>query len=119
MVTDGNTVLASNSVFNFSTPILTSIEPGSGLPNRFELAQNFPNPFNPVTRIRFGLPNSADIRLSVYNALGQEVMVLVSGTQEAGYHTVEVDGSQLASGLYFYKLEAGEFLQIRKMLLMK
>jgi hypothetical protein len=83
------------------------------------LAQNSPNPFNPVTRIAFSLPATSETRLSVYNVQGQEVRRLVEGTLEAGQHSVEFEGSGLASGVYYYRLNAGSFTEIRKMTLVK
>ena len=81
--------------------------------------QNYPNPFNPTTSIRFGLPTESNVRLSVFNILGQEVALLVNQTMSAGYHKVDFDASQLTSGLYFYKVQAENFVQVKKMLLMK
>jgi len=85
----------------------------------FALHQNFPNPFNPETMITFDLPQSSEVRLAVINALGQEVVVLASGLLDAGRHNMSFDGSALPSGLYFYHLTAGDFTQMRKMILLK
>jgi hypothetical protein len=89
------------------------------VPLVFELDQNYPNPFNPATLIRYGLPHRASVSLIVYNALGQKVADLAGGMQEAGYHEVQFNGSKLASGVYFYTLTADEFVQTRKLLLVK
>ena len=89
----------------------------SAIPIHFELSQNYPNPFNPSTTIRYGLPHSSFVQLTVYNILGQRVATLVYAGQEAGYHEVQFDGSGLASGVYFYKLQAGTFVEARKLLL--
>jgi hypothetical protein len=86
---------------------------------RFMLDQNYPNPFNPRTTIRYALPEGADVRLSVFNTLGQEVAVLVEGRQEAGYHEAKFDGSALASGVYFYRLRAGAFVLSRSLVLIR
>jgi len=86
---------------------------------RISLAQNFPNPFNPVTVIEFELPKPDYVTLKVYNALGQEVATLVDGAKEAGLHTTKFDGSSLASGLYIYQLKTNDFTSTQKMLLMK
>lgn len=88
-------------------------------PTSFGLAQNHPNPFNPSTTIRYSLAVDGPARLSVYNALGQQVRVLVDGAQAAGEHDVRFDAGQLASGLYIYRLEAGEFVAQQKMVLVK
>jgi serine protease len=100
-------------------------EPGQeAVPSAFELSQNYPNPFNPDTRIMYSLDRSANVRLMVYNLLGQEVARLVDGFRNAGSYEVTWDGrndsgSSVSSGIYFYKLEAGENSAVRKMLLMK
>ena len=92
----------------------------TGVPQSFGLAQNFPNPFNASTTIAFRLSKSAHVRLAVYNSLGQKVASLVDKQMEAGRHTVRFDAGDLPSGVYFYRLEAGdERLQVRKMILLK
>jgi hypothetical protein len=85
----------------------------------YALEQNFPNPFNPETNISFELAEATNVSLRVFNLLGQEVASLVNGPQAAGRHTVSFDGSNLTSGMYVYRLEAGEFSATRKMVLMK
>jgi photosystem II stability/assembly factor-like uncharacterized protein len=85
----------------------------------YELSQNFPNPFNPSTTIRYGLPQRSQVTLTVFNTLGQQVAVLQNGEQEAGYHEVRLDGSGLSSGVYFYRMQAGSFVQTRKFILLR
>ena len=87
--------------------------------SEYAMYQNYPNPFNPETSITFDIVENGPARLAVYNSLGQTVAVLVDGVQSAGRHTVTFDGSALSSGLYFYRLDAGDFTTIRKMVLMK
>jgi hypothetical protein len=87
-------------------------------PGAFTLEQNYPNPFNPSTTIRYGLPSRAHVTLSVSNMLGQEVALLVEETEEAGYHEVKFNVPELASGVYFYRLQAGEFVKTRKLVLL-
>jgi hypothetical protein len=89
------------------------------LPTQFALEQNYPNPFNPTTTIRYALPEAASVKLAVYNALGQEVAVLVQGSQTAGFHEARLDGSGLASGVYVYRLEAGRYTDQKKLVLVK
>jgi hypothetical protein len=90
-----------------------------GIPREFRLEQNFPNPFNPSTTIRYGLPVRSQVTVAVFNTLGQQVAVLQNGEQEAGYHEVQFDGRSLSSGVYFYRIHAGGFVQTHKMLLVK
>lgn len=85
----------------------------------FALAQNYPNPFNPVTKIQYWLPAKSRAKLTIYSSLGKEVQILVNEQQQAGAYEVTFDASQLNSGVYFYKLEADEFVETRKMLLIK
>jgi hypothetical protein len=90
------------------------------LPAGSALAGNYPNPFNPRTSIWFALPQAETVRLVVYNLQGQEVSVLIAGERyEAGRYEVAFDASALASGVYFYRLEAGAFHQVRKMTVLR
>ena len=84
----------------------------------FALAGNHPNPFNPITTIRYALPHAAEVELTVYNVAGQPVQTLVAEQQSAGWYAVEWDASGWAAGLYFYRLQAGLFREVRKMLLL-
>jgi len=92
------------------------------LPEVFSLAQNYPNPFNPITTIKFNLPQNAQVTLTVYNILGQTIITLIDGQKPAGTHYItwdgkDMQGNQVASGIYFCKIAAGDFVQIRKMIL--
>ncbi|MGH7495900.1 MAG: T9SS type A sorting domain-containing protein [bacterium] len=99
---------------------LTSVAERPGeVPNTFALRQNYPNPFNPSTAIQFSLRVSEQVKLEVYNMIGQKVATLVNGKLAAGNHTINWDAQNEPSGIYFYKLEAANFSQIRKMILMK
>jgi hypothetical protein len=95
-----------------------AFQSGSG-PASYSLSQNYPNPFNPSTTIRYGLPQRGDVSLVVFNTLGQQVATLFDGNQDAGYHEVRYDASCLASGVYFYRIQAGDFVQSRKLLLLR
>lgn len=88
----------------FVTEMNTSNEREDGIPNEITLLQNYPNPFNPSTNIRYGLPQRTNVNIRVYDMTGKEVANLVSGVQSAGYHTIQFDATQLASGVYFYKI---------------
>jgi hypothetical protein len=93
--------------------------PGEGLPAGFALAQCYPNPFNPSTTLKYALPVRLQITLRVFNTLGQEIATLVNEIQEAGYHSAEWNAGGVASGVYFYRLQAGDFVQTRKMVLLR
>jgi hypothetical protein len=95
-------------------------ETGNSLPAQYALFQNFPNPFNPTTVIRYALPVQAIVTLKVYDVIGREVATPLNGfAQNAGYFSVAFNGSNLASGLYYYKLTAGAFTDVKKMMLVK
>ena len=95
------------------------VSDGPRLPEGFQLQQNYPNPFNPSTTIRYGLPSRSHVMLTVINALGQKVATLIEGEQEAGYHEAKFDASGLASGVYLYRLQAGDFVQTRRLVLLR
>jgi photosystem II stability/assembly factor-like uncharacterized protein len=89
------------------------------LPKDYTLSQNFPNPFNPNTVISYSLPSASNVKLIVYNTLGQTVKVLENGHKNEGTHSVNFNAAELSSGTYFYKIEAGQFSQIKKMIFLK
>lgn len=89
------------------------------IPTVFSLSQNYPNPFNPTTVVRYGLPKDARVSLEVYNVLGQKVAVVVNEEQKAGFYEVSVNAIQWSSGVYFYRLTAGDFIETKKMQLLR
>jgi hypothetical protein len=97
----------------------TSNEDDGGVPKVFALDQNYPNPFNPTTNISFSLPTAGDVTLEVYNIQGQKVATLVNGFKNSGSHNISFDASNLASGVYVYRLTSNKSVQVRKMLLIK
>ena len=105
--------------------ISNNLEIDQSIPTRFELSQNFPNPFNPATTIRYGLPTEEKVTLKVYNVLGQEVVTLVNDEpKRAGFHIAiwngrTAAGTVVSSGVYFLRLRAGDFVQTRKMILIE
>ena len=96
-----------------------SNEVNIGTPVKYSLSQNYPNPFNPSTKINFELPKEGFVSLKVYDMTGREVYNLVNDIKSAGFHSVSFDGAKLSSGMYFYKISAGEFVSIKKMTLIK
>jgi hypothetical protein len=88
-------------------------------PSVFSLSQNYPNPFNPVTKIEYSIPQSSNVIINVYDILGNEIETLVNEKKPAGNYKVEFTAAELPSGVYFYKLQAGEYIEIKKMVLMK
>ncbi|MBX7045486.1 MAG: T9SS type A sorting domain-containing protein [Ignavibacteria bacterium] len=91
----------------------------SNIPDKFALQQNYPNPFNPTTNIRFSLPKATDVKIVIFNSMGQEVKTLVSEFKNAGSYSVDFNASELASGTYFYKLITSDFTETKKMTLVK
>ena len=87
--------------------------------NKFELSQNFPNPFNPTTKIKYQIAELSFINIKVYDVLGNEIAILVNEEKSAGEYEIEFNGSEFTSGIYFYQLRAGSFIQTKKMILLK
>ena len=125
-----NGILVQSGVIPLSTPNIAykgtgeQVTQTSGLPQTFSLEQNYPNPFNPDCEIRYALPADAEVNLSVYNMLGQKVTTLVEEYQTAGHKTVhwngtDENGNKVASGIYFYRIKAGDYTESKKMILMK
>jgi hypothetical protein len=113
-----------SGVIHYIEPVRVEASAGNALaggsaPPEFALLQNHPNPFNPSTIIRFDLAADRDVSLKVYNALGQAVSELVSGHRPAGRYSITWDATAFASGVYYYRLEAGSFVQTRKLIVLK
>jgi len=110
-------------VHPFITGVKTAVEDKtqevSQLPTSYELEQNYPNPFNPSTTIAFALPKPSEVTLKIFDASGREVATLVEGKLPAGRHEVVLDASPFSSGVYFYRLQAEEFSQTRRLMLVK
>ena len=99
--------------------IPTGIDGETLIPQKFALHQNYPNPFNPVTTIQYALKQKEDVQLILYDILGKKVTTLVDKSQNAGWYSVEFDATNLASGVYIYRLQAGDFVRARKMIVVK
>ncbi|MFH0851946.1 MAG: T9SS type A sorting domain-containing protein, partial [Candidatus Peregrinibacteria bacterium] len=105
--------------YRFRTVQVSAVEKGEGPPADYALSQNYPNPFNPVTSIRFAVPRSGRVLLTVYDVLGQEQATLVDDELSAGAYTVSWDASRVASGVYFCRMRAGDFVATKRMLLLR
>jgi hypothetical protein len=110
---------AWSEAWEFETADVTSSENLSDIPKSFELRQNYPNPFNPVTQIQYALPEAIEVTLEVYDVLGRRLSVLVNEQQQAGWHEISFDASRYSSGIYIYRISAGDFRQTRQMMLIK
>jgi hypothetical protein len=113
--TDNNT--AWNYFDQLSIPLSVAVQ--GERPGTFVLEQNYPNPFNPTTVVRYQLPVASSVKLTIYDVLGREVSVLVNEKKNAGTYEVKFDAAGLSSGVYFYRLEAGSYIQTRKLMLLK
>ena len=107
-----------NGIYSASIPIV-GVRPPVTMPSAFTLEQNYPNPFNPSTEIKYQLPASNFVTLKVYDVIGRDVAALISERQNAGEHSVTFNAGSLPTGVYFYQLTAGNFVQTRKLLLIK
>lgn len=114
-LSEGETIIIPQSADNFTIGLYDA----SAIPDVFSLDQNYPNPFNPSTTIRFGVPEAADVKLEVFNMLGQRVATLVNESKDAGFYNVAFDASSLSSGMYIYRLQSGSFVETRKLMLIK
>lgn len=111
--------LSYSAIAFVGTSSVTEVAAQNAVPAEYKLMQNYPNPFNPSTNITFALPRTMNVRLDVFNILGQNVATLANGVESSGTHTVRFDGAALPSGIYFYRLQAGEFGQTKRFILVK
>jgi hypothetical protein len=103
------------------TKVSVEIDLGStpAIPTVYSLAQNYPNPFNPTTEIKFALPEDQQVQIKIYDIIGKVVDVLIDRKMKAGYHEVEYNAQNISSGVYFYRMKAGEFVNVKKMVVLK
>ncbi|MFA5403463.1 MAG: T9SS type A sorting domain-containing protein [Ignavibacteria bacterium] len=120
VVYDSLVQLVYNTSYQTGDPLITGVEGFSTqLPKEFQLYQNYPNPFNPVTSIKFDIPNSSFVTMKIYDVLGKQIADIVNQDMEPGRYEVNWDGTNLASGIYFYRIEAKDFTKVMKMVLIK
>jgi hypothetical protein len=110
---------AESGYSNEASIVVTGILEGEEVPTEYSMSQNYPNPFNPSTKIRFALPKTTLTQIAIHDLLGREVMTLVNEKLPAGFHEIEIDSGHLPSGVYFYRIQSGDFIQSKKMILMK
>jgi hypothetical protein len=124
----GNTnmdISASSEIWNFfkrnpyPNPAVGMAGVDANVSKGFQLFQNYPNPFNPLTTIEFDLPKNSDVIIEVYNTTGQKINTLIKERMSAGSHLVEFNAQNLSSGVYFYRIEAGEYQDVKKMILIR
>jgi hypothetical protein len=99
--------------------IVTGIQKEEEIPTEYSISQNYPNPFNPITKIRFALPKTTITKVTIYDLLGREIITPVNKKLPAGFHEINIDSNNLSSGVYLYRIQAGDFIQSKKMILMK
>ncbi|MDZ7378063.1 MAG: T9SS type A sorting domain-containing protein, partial [candidate division KSB1 bacterium] len=102
---------------HFGAP--SAVRTGETVPVEYALHQNYPNPFNPTTTVKFAVAKPGNVTIAVYNMLGQKVATLVNGYHQAGTYAATWDATGMASGVYFYKIEAGDFTAVKKMTLLR
>jgi len=105
-----------NGTYEYSDIIEVNVD---FMPKEYVLYQNYPNPFNPSTKIKYALPQNSMVNLTVYNAIGEVVLVLVNEVQDEGFHEIAFDAANLPSGIYLYRLIANDKIQVKKMILLK
>ena len=120
---DEYTVVSDTGEFGLSRAALGAVD-GYAIPEQFSLHQNYPNPFNPVTTLRYDLPENGHVNITIYDMLGREVTTLINQTQDAGYRSVIWNatnnyGEPVSAGIYLYQIQAGEYMQTKKMVLLK
>jgi len=113
------TLFSHSVIVKVNDPTAIDIDSHSQLPTEFAMQQNYPNPFNPVTMINYQLPMINVVELSIYNLIGQKVATLVNGQQQAGHYQVEWDATGFSTGVYYYQLVAGEYREVKKMILLR
>ncbi|NUM62639.1 MAG: T9SS type A sorting domain-containing protein, partial [Ignavibacteriaceae bacterium] len=115
-----NSVLKSGESLEITNPLVNKLNVTKDiLPKEYALEQNYPNPFNPTTTIQFSVPKQTQLKINIYNTLGELVATIADGMYQAGYYKIMFDASKLSSGTYIYRLESSDFVEVKKMILIK
>lgn len=114
-----NSSIVVGSGFFYGVNYILSVETEEGLPTEYRLYQNFPNPFNPSTTIKFSIPEPNQVILKIYDIVGSEVTTLLNQQMETGNYSITFNSPQLASGIYFYRMISGNFITVKKMMMLK
>ncbi|MGE5811381.1 MAG: fibronectin type III domain-containing protein [Ignavibacteria bacterium] len=109
----------SESDYSNEASLLTDVKQERAMPTEYSISQNYPNPFNPTTKIKFALPQTALTKIIIYDLLGREVRTIINKELEAGYHEINIDADNFPSGVYFYRIQSGNFINTKKMILMR
>jgi hypothetical protein len=99
--------------------LLTAVDENAGMPMIYELSQNYPNPFNPLTNIRYSVPKAGRVLMKLYDVRGRAVAKLVDGEHEPGFYSLTLNASKLGSGVYFYRMKAGDYQSVHKLVILK
>ena len=118
-VNDSLVPLVYNSSYGITQPVITGVSNGTEIPKEYQIYQNYPNPFNPTTNIKFDVPKSSIVKIKVYDVTGKKISELVNQEMAPGVYNIDWNGTGYASGIYFYKITAGDFTKVMKMLLIK
>jgi len=119
IILESNDPDSSITMIQVDLDVVTGVEEENLLPTVYSLYNNYPNPFNPATTISYDLPKQSMVTLKVYNIVGEEIAILVNSEQNAGRYKIDWNASQLASGVYFYRIQAAEFVDVKKMILLR
>lgn len=103
----------------YQADVITSVDEEELLPIEYKLEQNYPNPFNPSTIIKFAVPERSNVIIKIYNITGEEIQTLVNEEKERGWYEIKFNSNGLASGIYLYRMQAGSYISIKKMMLIK
>jgi hypothetical protein len=111
--------LTESEIYSFTLGSVSVDERLENMPNKYELYDAYPNPFNPTTTIKYSLPTDDFVKITIFNSMGKKIKILINQKQNAGYHTISWDAENLPSGIYMYRMESSTFSKVKKCLLVK